>query len=360
MFNAKHYVPILKGKEGEFAALRSLDASTKDALTPMIEITAVPWDYTNDQPQRTLDEHLRPIADKILRSWLPERPIFVDVRWIPGTDTVDDGRTALSYVLDDARAKGLTVIPVTGFGRSPQYRTSVKNAIATDGNGVCLRLERDDFATVSGAYLDAFLDDLQVNPETVDLVIDFRDIIQGQDSTLALAAQAIISNLPHIEKWRSLTLSASAFPINLSGVPANTTFNAERTEWLLWQSLRARRSAIPRFPTFSDYAISHPDVPDDVDPRTMRMSANLRYTASEYWLLLKERNVKNYGFDQFNDLCRELVSRPEYSGRGFSWGDTFIDDRASNQESPGNATTWRRVGTSHHLTFVTRQIASLP
>ena len=34
MFDHTHYVPILKGKEGEFSALRELKAETKDLLTP--------------------------------------------------------------------------------------------------------------------------------------------------------------------------------------------------------------------------------------------------------------------------------------------------------------------------------------
>jgi hypothetical protein len=42
----------------------------------------------------------------------------------------------------------------------------------------------------------------------------------------------------------------------------------------------------------------------------MRMSANIRYTARENWLVVKGRNVRQYGFDQYFDLCGTLVDDP--------------------------------------------------
>ena len=109
---------------------------------------------------------------------------------------------------------------------------------------------------------------------------------------------------------------------------------------------------------FADYAISHPYT-KELDPRTMRMSASIRYTTSNNWLVLKGRNVRQYGFDQYFELAKELIERPEYADRDFSWGDKYIADCALGMTGPGNATTWRKVGTNHHITLVARQIAKL-
>jgi hypothetical protein len=108
---------------------------------------------------------------------------------------------------------------------------------------------------------------------------------------------------------------------------------------------------------FGDYAISHP-VQKELDPRTMRMSASIRYTTQENWLVVKGRNVRQYGFDQYFELCKTLVKRPEFSGKDYSWGDNYIADCAAGRTGPGNATTWRKVGTNHHLTVVEQEIAS--
>jgi hypothetical protein len=84
------------------------------------------------------------------------------------------------------------------------------------------------------------------------------------------------------------------------------------------------------------------------------MSASIRYTTRDAWLILKGRNVRQYGFDQYRELSRELVQRPEYNAAQYSWGDGFIKECADGRSGTGNATTWRKVGTNHHLTLVSR------
>ena len=89
------------------------------------------------------------------------------------------------------------------------------------------------------------------------------------------------------------------------------------------------------------------------------MSANLRYTLEEEWLIFKGRNVRDYGYEQFNGLCRTLLQHKEYSGATFSWGDNYISQCAADKGGPGNASTWRKVGNSHHLSFVVYQLSKL-
>jgi hypothetical protein len=109
-------------------------------------------------------------------------------------------------------------------------------------------------------------------------------------------------------------------------------------------------------PIFGDYGIAHP-APSEVDPRIMRPSASIRYTTEEHWIVPKGRNLRAHGFDQFHAVCESLIKRDDYSGRDFSWGDEFIWNCAHRGSGPGNLTTWRKVGTSHHLAFVVRQIS---
>ena len=84
----------------------------------------------------------------------------------------------------------------------------------------------------------------------------------------------------------------------------------------------------------------------------------MRYTADGSWLVLKGRNLRDHGYEQFYDVCADLIARDEYSGREFSWGDEYIDDCANRRVGTGNLTTWRKVGTSHHLSYVLRELAT--
>ena len=359
MFDHTHYVPILRGKLGEFSALEEATADVKSQMTPLIEVPLIPWDWQNEEPAKTVDAHVSQIGHRLERSWGTQRPLFIDLIWIPEDEILANGSHPLTYVLEDGRNIGVKLIPVTGLGRDDNYQRAAREGARQDGLGVCIRLEDDDFEDL--AALEGRLGELvrlfELSPGEVDIVLDFRAIAAGQTSTFVLAVQSVIRSLPSLADWRTLTLAASAFPENLSGFSIGV-MGTQRAEWTVWQALANSRTKMPRLPTFGDYAINYPEPTEEVDPRIMRMSANLRYTSDGEWLIFKGRNVRDFGYEQFNQLCRALVQRSEYTGPDFSWGDGYIRRCADNRDGPGSATTWRKVGTSHHLAFVTDQIAN--
>lgn len=361
-FDHTHYVPVLKGKEGEYLALRELTDSVKDRLTPLIEIPSIPYDFINETVAKTVDQHLARVIEKIGTCWGADRDLFMDLDLIPPDEVMSDGSQPLKFIFDSARAVGLRLIPVTGVNRASDYQDAVREAKDNDGRGVCIRIESDDlvdFADLATKLTD-LLGDLDLTTFDADLIIDLEAISPlNPTGPILLAANSIIANLPLVRDWRTLTLAATAFPQDLSNLSPRTATLIPRTEWIVWQTLAARRERILRLPTFGDYAIAHP-VPNEIDPRLLKMSAQLRYTTDNDWLIFKERNVRDYGYEQFNEICRTLISRPEYKGAAFSWGDNAINVCAGPGSNPGNATTWRRIGTNHHLTFAVDQIANLP
>ena len=139
-------------------------------------------------------------------------------------------------------------------------------------------------------------------------------------------------------------------------MPADSIGSEPRAEWQTWRGLYSRRDRLARMPAFGDYAISHPQ-PREVDPRIIQRSAAIRYTADDSFLLVKGRSVRLHGSEQHHELAAILVGRPEYHGEDFSAGDRYIAQSARREIGPGNATTWRRAGTSQHLAFVTSQLA---
>lgn len=358
-FNHTHYVPILKGRAGEYGALQVMTAEVKAALTPLIEIPPIPWDFDDDQPAKTIDQHLEKVNPKISQSWGVERPLFVDLLWIAPDDRMAGGEHPLTYVFRTARRNDLQPIPVTGLVRDEDYQSACREAIQQDRRGVCIRLQREDFEDIDDltGQVAALLDTLGVSPGECDLLLDLRAVGVNEGNTLLAAVPVLVRSIPQLERWRSFVLAATAFPEDLMGLPPSSIRLITRLEWIVWRTLIAR-SRVPRLPAFGDYAIAHPQ-PSEVDPRIMRPSASIRYTTDDAWLILKGRNLRDYGYAEFYDVCRELIRRPEYSGSGFSWGDWYIDECANQRVGTGNLTTWRKVGTSHHLAVVTRQIASL-
>jgi hypothetical protein len=56
-------------------------------------------------------------------------------------------------------------------------------------------------------------------------------------------------------------------------------------------------------------------------------------------------------------ICRDLVSRAEYSGAEFSAGDMLIYETAQAERGPGNATQWLQWCINHHIEFTVAQLA---
>jgi hypothetical protein len=360
MFDHTHYVPILKGKEGEYQALRELTPAIRNRLTPLIEPIPIPYDFEHEIPAKTVDEHLQNFIGKIVLNWGLD-PIFFDLDWIPAAERMADGRHPLKFIFDGARDKGSQAIPVTGLNRNGDYQDAVKDALDSDNRGICVRLESDDLDDLTDleSQLDTLLAFFGITPTDVDLLVDFASIDPQSAVPMQIAASSIIGALPAIIDWRTLTFAASAFPPDLSRLPANSVTPLPRTEWAIWLWLAARRARLRRLPTFGDYAIAHPGW-TEIDARLMKMSAQLRYTTDVDWLVFKKRNTREFGFAQFKEICSDLIGRPEYKGSSFGWGDNAIDEYALPSTGTGNATTWRKIGTNHHATMVVTQISSVP
>lgn len=358
MFPFNDYVPILKAKEGEYGALGSMSSEEKERITPLIEIPPIPWDHKNGVPEKTIDQHLLKVDRKLEKSWGAQQPFFIDLRWISDRERMSDRGHPLAHLFSQVRLRALRAIPVTGLIRSNEYQVACREIVETDKRGVCLRLQKEDFEEEKPieASVAELLGSLRISQEDTDLVLDLGSLLteRGEESSLDIVP--LVECIPFLKKWRSLVLAATGFPVDLMGLPPSEISIIPRLEWTLWCSVAAD-SRIARTPAFGDYAIAHPQ-PPEVDPRLMRASASIRYTTKDVWLILKGRNLRDHGYKQFHDVSKSLLKNAAYTGPKFSWGDQYIKDCANRLVSSGNLTTWRRVGTSHHLAYVMQQIAT--
>jgi hypothetical protein len=298
------------------------------------------------------------VDSKLEKAWGSDQPFFVDLMWIGERERMSDGAHPLSHLFSKIRLRALKAIPVTGLIRADDYQEACRKIVAEDKRGVCLRLQKDDFEERGSleSAIAKLLGSLRVFPKDSDLLLDLGSLHTENGGVPSIDVVSLVKYIPFIEKWRSFVLAATGFPVDLIGLPPSEVSTVWRSEWTLWCSVAADRR-IARSPIFGDYAIAHPQ-PPEVDPRVMRPSASIRYTTDDAWLILKGKNLKNYGYQQFHDVSKSLLRSSAYSGPQFSWGDRYISDCAKGKASCGNLTTWRRVGTSHHIAYVTQQVAN--
>lgn len=353
-FDSKHYLPVLKGRQGEYRALRALTPADKAAMTPMVEAIPIPVDHAkNRAPKSTIEKHLAKVPKDVEKHW-GTAPIFIDVTKNLGPGAMmADGRHPVTYLCEESRKLGLTIIPVISIHADPTFRSAAKAAITVDKNGVCLRHALDDVLDPTfPSTLATLLADLKIGAAEVHFVIDLDAVQANRVGTILAALKAVLPKLPHLHAWASLSLVGTAFPVNFSGFKVGR-HTLPRLEWQIWKSLGPQ----PRVPTFGDYAIAHPEM-SDMDPRKMRISASIRYTTDAEWVIYRGRNVKDHGYGEYVIAAGKLAADPVFCGPSFSWGDQYIADCAAGTDGPGAHETWRRVGTNHHLSFVVQQLSS--
>jgi len=340
MFTHTHYVPILRWKRAEQRALRDLYQNLKPGMTPLIEIP----------DERYLNPSgLNNCAVSIAGAW-GNAPFFFDFGLISEKLSPISSRS----FFDKARNLGLSIIPTTGLTQNQDYQSAIRDTAKKDGRGICIRLFRDELEKQElFSLLEVLLEFLAQSENTVDLVIDLK-IFQSKDSPLG----DILSTVPHLAKWRTVTIAMGAFPQNLTGFSVGE-HELFRSEWFAWLN-SVRNHALARIPTFGDYTIIHPYL--TVPIPGMNISASIRYTAPEYWVIMRGEGLRNkdgHGYAQYPANAQLLTRRPEYCGPWFSIGDRYISEIALKEGRTGSPETWLRAGINHHLTFVIEQLANL-
>jgi hypothetical protein len=242
--------------------------------------------------------------------------VFVDVAAAATESRTRDEPHPVTRFHEDARDRGIVVVPVVGVDRDDNYQEAVAHAAAIDQRGVCIRLVTPDLnnAFRLARKLESLMHrQLAIEPEEADLLVDLKGFEPARAGLQLSEARAALLALPYVERWRSMALAQSAFPTSLSKIAKDTTAKLSRAEWTVWRDLVEEHAELPRLPTFADYAAEAPGFfqGDFVDP-----TAVIRYTINDAWLILRGHNLSEPdGHGQFRQLARQLIAHPQYRGR---------------------------------------------
>ena len=362
MLDFNHYMPILKGKMGEFKALAHLTSQIRRKFIPFIDIPR-----PDNNSDHSFDQYLLNKAKYLNKYWEIDAILFVDYFDLDLSLRTSSGQHFIDFSFNNFRKYDIKAIPVTGLDRDAEYNTAIAKTINKDKRGVLIRLQKYDIEDPSSTLksIQDLLSDLGLKNKDVHLLLDLRNL---QNDEVIKEVDDVIDfllNFGELSRWKSIFLGASGFPENMGGIQKNSFSLIPRTELDLWEQvvIKGKKKKLDRFPAFSDYGICHPDLLDfDI---TMTPSANIRYTLLRDWLIVRGTGLKKkiggrtfYDFDQFFELANQLTLNSNYCGSGYSYGDKYIYYCSERSKGPGNLTTWREVGTNHHLTLVTEQIAN--
>lgn len=358
-FDHCHYVPCLRWKQGEYQAVYQLPCAVKKRITPLIEIPEIGYDFETKKANKSVDDHLALQAKRIKKKW-GTRLCFVDLRHISMDLRMVDGTHPVSYIFSELRKESCQGIPIATIEieRDPCYQQAMKQVIHEDNQGICLRITLEQAAMEDiKEKITALLTRIDSSVSECNLVLDYGAPNFCPLDGFCEVVEDIIKKLPNLAKWRTFTLLGTSFPKSMAEVRDRDEV-LPRYEWNLYKKLvRALSIAGVRLPTFGDYTISHPDVPN-LDWRLVKPAASIRYTVDDAWYIVKGQNVRDNRFAQYQGHCKTVIASRYYCGPTFSIGDKYIADCAAGKESTGNLTTWRKVGTNHHLAKLVHDISS--
>lgn len=356
-FDYRFYIPCIKWKKGEYQALSKLKSESKKKIIPLIEIPEIGFDFEERKEKKTIDKHLEKLADRIKKKW-GKAFCFIDGKWLNLKERMKGGEHPIKYVFDDFRKNELNCIPVLSLSYDKNTREVINKIVQKDNNGLCLRITIEELSkNTLKKQINELLEINKITKNQFDFLIDLASPNFYPISGFCKLIEMLIKKIPYIDNWRTYAIIGTAFPETMAGIKGIEPLH--RMEWILYKSLIDRLSSERiRLPTFGDYCITHPK-PIELDYRILSPSAKIQYTVDNDWLIIKGSSVKRKnGYYQYHDLCKKLIDSGYFLGSEFSEGDTYIVECSEKKQSSGNLTTWKWVGTNHHIEKIIVDIAN--
>ncbi|GFE27112.1 beta family protein [Streptomyces nigrescens] len=344
------YVPILKGKVGEFLALGHASTEVQSQIRPVMEVV----------PDCDVRDLLETFCDRAM-DYVPNGMVLtVDCGALPAVRVLKgDVGGPMVRVGESLSQRQVAMRPVFRGTDTDETLAEVRAVMAWHQQGGCLRISSARDAQElrpDDERVREILRTLHAVPEEIDLIIDAGPV-HSRDRRAALTVE-VLETLHHMARWpwRHECVAAGAFPVNLTNFPRGRATPVAREDALLWKQVCDRWRG--NIPDFGDFGVTHPRMP----LRTRGTPhPNMRYTTAADWQVFVYPKIRP-GNDDFFTLSRDLVSSPHWpsTGAGTSWGDARLQDCAKRQRAKaGGGTEWRAWATSHHLAVVTSRLTAL-
>lgn len=353
------YIPCLRWKLGEYQAVSKLSSLSRDSIIPIIEIPEEGYDFENRKNRITLDEHLELFTSRIYKKWGVKNKCYIDLHHIPLSNLLANGKAAADFVFEDLTTKKINFTPVTRLNEPTFFIRTLTKFIENGQKKLCLRVNLDEFAEENfEIFVGNLLEKYDLNFSNCDLILDLESINFDPIELFSNLMTEVIKSKSKLNQWSSFGILGTSFPQNLAGVPQGLSF-LPRNEWIFYKNLiKNLKLNHIRIPNFGDYTINHPEILT-IDPRFLKPKANIRYTILDNWLISRGLNVRDHKYEQFRELCKLIIKSKYFCGEEFSFGDEYIYNCAQGKVTTGNLSTWRQVGTNHHIEMVVQDLSNL-
>lgn len=334
----KRYFPVLLSKAGELTALSNLTQNVKDEITPVIQV--LPGNYDRVEAFASAD-------------WsFDDNELFLDFSLCDPFD-----RVATRRLMTNLSGAGVNVIPVLQSNSDAAYTTLLQTLIANGTiSNVCMRFSNGSGGFINiNAQVATMLGTLAINRNQTSIFLDFGFVENHNYNMISALAINIITGINHKADYNNIIVASSSFLENLSTLtPPGRLYRLQRYEWDIWQTLIAQPGFVGVV-KYGDYGTKYPFYVE----AKFQGTCSIKYTLPNEFIVYRGELSGNHpqGNGQYIIFSDRLVRSADYSGAGFSWGDTQIDFYAGQvltnpKRKTGNPTSWVQISQNHHITLL--------
>jgi len=348
------YIPFLKLKPNEIMALKELETTSKQQLTPFFDF---PY-----KKKRTEDEFKKTANDMILKinRYLKDVPYFyLDNFDVDSNLTIDGGNNYI-YLLN--ACDGLFVVPVISIDRSSEHMQSVCNAKDNRhliSDRVALRFVEEDFNNfnVVADEIEELLADTFSKFTCIDLIIDCRICSDQNIDSLVSKITAFIKDFNSTYPISKAIVTGSSISASIGDIlKTNNEVELPRVELYIFDKVSTQIGDDFNL-VLGDYGIVSPDYSDlSIDPRLILSvtTSKFFYTFDRSHYVIRGGSLKKHkrGYGQYNDAAEIIVAKPFFRGSDYSFGDNFIEEKSRSIGSNVTPSTILKPTINSHVAYM--------
>lgn len=345
------YVPFLKYKTNEIAAIKALDGELKRHLTPFFDVPRKDEGTTEDKLKESIDTLYRKY--EINLECLPY--FYIDNYDIDDSLTIN-GCDNYKYILQKFSATN--VIPVIGIDRTDSRNNTVfdcKRNSEIGSDFVALRITREDFESYE--LVEDEIEDLLNKCDELfngfHLIMDNRicsnDIQQTSDDIVDF-----LQKIQHQNHFEKIIVTGSSIPASIRDIlePESETTIVRREVEI------ARRVNQSVSIDYGDYACVSPDYSDvtvggGVIRRITAPKLFYPYDNNQLFIIRGgSLDAHPRGNKQYEDLSNIIVNKIYYRTPGYSFGDKYLFEKALSIGSDATPSTVPKPLINLHMTYI--------
>lgn len=343
------YSPVLRLKQGEYTALSQLPVNVLARLLPLFVIPPPKERDPELQRELTTSELVSIPGQRLGKHW-PLRPCMFDPRYLFKQLGADKASEWLPELFRVAMAAHGQPVPVSDLRTIEGIAfDAIRSVIHRITHNLALRVTLDDLTrTDLRTRIHRALLKLGLKPQDCFLILDFGKAELSDPQVVGDILLAEFQKVMEFGLWGQVIWHATSYPEKNPANPGQLV-ELPRNEWLAWMRAIDLDAGLRKNLMYGDFAADSAKFA--FGSGGIAPICHYRYSTPRHWVVIRASEVGTVK-EAMKEIATRLASSVHFAGRAFSLGDKYIADTASGRDGPGNATTWRRVNTIHHLTRV--------